>query len=468
MTVVTDPRTGRAERELTPPSQERLRAIVAGLRAAQPSWERSGAEARARALREWADAMEAASGELSAALTADTGRAYETALEVSAVIAAARRWAQAAPGLLAPQPGRSAAVPTVVLETGNRPYQVAGVISPWNFPLLLALIDAIPALAAGSAVLVKPSEVTPRFIAPLRATIAAVPALRDVVGVVEGAGETGAVMTGLVDVLCFTGSVATGRLVAEACARAFIPAFLELGGKDPAIVLPGADLERASSALLWGSVANAGQSCQSIERIYAHAEVYEELLRRLVAKAEQVTLALDGPGAGMLGPLVDPAQAQVIDEHLADARARGARVLTGGRIERHGGGWWVRPTVLADVDHTMAVMRDETFGPILPVMSAGSVDEAVALANDSRYGLSGAVFGPEAEAAEVARRLDVGAVSVNDAGLTAIIHEGEKNSFRASGLGGSRMGTASLFRFVRKQTLMINQSHGRDPWWHTP
>ncbi|MEO6821093.1 MAG: aldehyde dehydrogenase family protein, partial [Candidatus Nanopelagicales bacterium] len=380
-----------------------------------------------------------------------------------------RRWADTAGALLASQVKPSLAVPGITLETGNRPYQLVGVISPWNFPLLLGLIDAIPALAAGCAVLIKPSEVTPRFIAPLQATIDRVPVLRDVARVIEGAGQTGAAMIALVDTVCFTGSVPTGRVVGAAAAAAFIPAFLELGGKDPAIVLAGADLERTSSALLWGAVSNAGQSCLSIERIYVQEGIHDELVDRLVAKAEKVELAWPTVEDGVLGPLIDPAQADIIERQLADAVGKGATVRTGGTIETLGGGRWIRPTVLTDVDHSMAIMQEETFGPILPVMAFDTVEAGVALANDSEYGLSGAVFGPDVESAEaIGRRLDVGAVSINDAALTALIHEGEKNSFRTSGLGGSRMGPSSIRRFVRRQTLIVNSTSTRDPWWHTP
>jgi acyl-CoA reductase-like NAD-dependent aldehyde dehydrogenase len=469
MTMVRDPRTGTVERALQPPSQAELQEIAAGLRAGQPAWEALGPQGRTSALHEWADQLRHHADELTAALVQDTGRTFESGMETTQVESMVRRWADTAADLLAEQSRPSTAVPGITLRTGSRPYQLVGVISPWNFPLLLGLIDAIPALAAGAAVLIKPSEVTPRFIAPLQATIDSVPVLRDVVRVIEGAGDTGAAMVGLVDTVCFTGSVPTGRLVGAAAAAAFIPAFLELGGKDPAIVLSGADLERASSALLWGSVANAGQSCLSIERIYVAADIHDDLVDRLVSKAEKVELAWPGPEDGVLGPLIDPAQADIIQAQLEDAVELGATVRTGGTVQTLGGGRWIRPTVLTGVDHRMALMREETFGPILPVMAFDTVEEGIALANDSEYGLSGAVFGPDLSAAEaVARRLDVGAVSVNDAALTALVHEGEKNSFRSSGLGGSRMGPASIRRFVRRQTLIVNSSSNRDPWWHTP
>lgn len=456
MTQVRNPLTGEIDRALAPPSPAQLAETAAGLRAAAPAWRSAD---RGAIMSRFAEAL-AADDDLLAALVADTGRVGESVLERQIVAGMIKRWVQQAPQLLAAPADEPTSLPGIVVGGEAVPYELVGVISPWNFPLLLGLIDAVPALAAGCAVLVKPSEVTPRFIEPLMRLVPEEMPLT----VVEGGGETGAAMIGLVDTLVFTGSVPTGRVVAEAAARAFVPAFLELGGKDPAIVLAGADLDRAASAILWGGTANAGQSCQSIERVYVERPVHDEFLALLAAKAAAVSLTCEG---GPIGPLIAADQADVIARHLADAVARGAVVHTGGKIEEHGGGLWCRPTVLSGVDHTMAIMTEETFGPVLPVMAVTGVDEAVALANDSDYGLSGAVFAGSEEAARaVARRLDVGAVSVNDASLTALVHEGEKNSFKLSGLGGSRMGPASIRRFFRRRSHLVNRSTDADPWWH--
>ncbi len=460
MTNVCDPRTGRVERAIVSPSAEQLSDTAASLRSAQPAWEELGVDGRAVVLRRWATALR--SDALSAAVTMDTGR--PSLMEVEAVAGMAQRWASEAGDVLTSLVRTSAVHPTIELDTGVRPYPLVGVISPWNFPLLLSLIDAIPALMAGCAVLVKPSEVTPRFIAPLLETFADIPELVGVLHVVEGDGPVGSQLVGLVDAVCFTGSVRTGRAVGAAAAAAFIPAYLELGGKDPAIVLAGADLDRASSSVLWGGIANSGQACQSIERVYVEASAYDEFVEMLVTKADNVKLALPGPDDGHLGPLINPAQAHIIEAHIADAVERGAVVRTGGLVEHHDGGCWVRPTVLTNVDHSMAVMQEETFGPVLPVMQVADADEALRLANDSEFGLSGAVFAGDLDvASSVGRRLNVGAVSVNDAGLTAFVHEGEKDAFGYSGMGGSRMGTNSILRFVRKQTLMINHATGVNP-----
>jgi acyl-CoA reductase-like NAD-dependent aldehyde dehydrogenase len=464
--LVRDPRTGEVERPLAPPTVDELAGIAGRLRAGQARWAGLGAERRAGVLRQWADAL-AGAGDLLAAVIRDTGRLGESRMEQEQVVAMVRRWAGEAPPLLAQEAERASAVPWIRVRQASNPYPLVGVISPWNFPLLLGLIDAVPALVAGCAVLVKPSEVTPRFVEPLMRTVAAVPELAGVLAVVEGDGDTGAALVELVDAICFTGSVPTGRLVAQAAARAFVPAFLELGGKDPAVVLASADLDRAVAAVLWGGTANAGQSCQSIERVYVDASVYGVFVDRLVAGARQLRLAWPRPEDGQIGPLIDPAQAQVVRRHLADATAKRATIRCGGQLLRHGGGWWCPPTVLTDVDHSMLVMTEETFGPVLPVMPVAGVEEAVRLANDSSYGLSAAVFaGTAAEALAVGRRIEAGAVSINDAALTAIVRDGEKHSVKASGLGGSRMGPAALRRFLRRQALLINDQGRADPWWY--
>ncbi|MFB4293986.1 aldehyde dehydrogenase family protein [Nonomuraea sp. ATR24] len=454
--MIRNPLTGRPDRPLAPVPPDRLAATAAELRALAPAWRAAG---RGPVLTRFGQAI-AADDDLLAALVADTGRVAESVLERQIVAGLVDRWVRAAPALLEPPAEFPASLPGVFVGGDAVPYDLVGVISPWNFPLLLGLIDAVPALAAGCPVLVKPSEVTPRFIEPLMRLVPDELPLR----VVEGDGETGAALVGLADAVVFTGSVPTGRLVAEAAARAFVPAFLELGGKDPAIVLAGADLDRAASAVLWGGTANAGQSCQSIERVYVERPVHDEFLDLLAGKAAKVGLTCEG---GPIGPIIGPGREDVIAAHLADAVAKGAVVHTGGTAERHGGGHWFRPAVLSRVDHSMLVMTEETFGPVLPVMAADDADHAVALANDSVYGLSAAVFaGSEERALAVAARIRAGAISVNDAALTALVHEGEKHSFRLSGLGGSRMGAASIGRFLRRRAFLVNRSHAADPWWH--
>ncbi|WP_242054481.1 aldehyde dehydrogenase family protein [Nostoc sp. FACHB-190] len=462
---VRNPRTGKYDYVIIPPPPKLLAQQCNRARRAQVRWQQLGVDGRVAALKEWKQAILTRRDKLTDALVNDTGRLSISVMEIDSFLSSIDRWCGLAPDLLQDS-AKNTSIPFIALQQTSTPYPVVGVISPWNFPLLLSTIDTIPALLAGCAVVVKPSEIAPRFIAPLTDAINEVSALRDVLSFVEGAGETGAALIENVDLICFTGSVATGRKVAAAAANKFIPAFLELGGKDPAIVLESANLELATSAILWGSVVNTGQSCLSIERIYVAESIFDKFYHQLVAKAHRLQLAYPAIESGELGPIIAETQAGIINEHISDAVEKGAVIHCGGKVEELGGGWWCRPTVLTQVNHTMKVMTEETFGPIMPVMAFATVEEAVNLANDSIYGLSAAVFAEtETEALTVAQHIDAGAISINDAALTAIMHEGEKNAFKFSGLGGSRMGASALKRFLRKKAFLIKTNSHQDPWW---
>lgn len=462
---VRNPRNGKVDYWITPPTPEEIADKCSRLRSAQSSWQQLGLEGRIEALQQWKQAVLSEKEKLIKALVNDTGRLSVSVLEIDSFISSIDRWCRLAPDLLLEE-GKATAIPFIRLQSQLVPYPLLGVISPWNFPLLLSTIDTIPALLAGCAVIVKPSEIAPRFIQPLLETIASVPQLRDIFTYIEGAGETGAALIECVDLVCFTGSVATGRKVAEAAAKRFIPAFLELGGKDPAIVLESADLELATSAVLWGSAVNTGQSCLSIERIYVAESIFDEFVDRLVEKAKGVKLAYPSIESGEIGPIIAERQANIIAEQLKDALEKGAIAHCGGKIEELDGGLWCRPTILTQVDRSMKVMTEETFGPIMPIMSFANLEEAIALANDTIYGLSAAVFAKdEEEAIALAQHINAGAISINDAALTAIMHEGEKNSFKFSGMGGSRMGAAAIKRFMRKKAFLIKTQSIPDPWW---
>jgi succinate-semialdehyde dehydrogenase / glutarate-semialdehyde dehydrogenase len=462
--AVRNPRTGVLDHTIVPPSEDWLKERCRCLRQAQFRWQQIGIEGRIAALKQLQQAVLADRDRLTAALVNDTGRLSITVLEIDSLLSSIDRWCKLAPELLQSS-AKVTAIPFIKIQQTLVPYQLVGIISPWNFPLLLSTIDTIPALLAGCAAIVKPSEIASRFVAPLSDAIDSVPDLRDVLTFVEGGGETGANLIEAVDLICFTGSVSTGQKVATAAARRLIPACLELGGKDPAIVLASADLELATSAILWGSAVNTGQSCQSLERIYVAESIFTEFVSKLVAKADRLKLAYLNIDSGEIGPIISERQATIISEHLLDASAKGAIVNCGGTVEEKDGGWWCRPTVLTQVSHAMKVMTEETFGPIMPVMSFDTVEAAINLANDTIYGLSAAVFGTEAEALAVAQQIQAGAISINDASLTALIYEGEKNSFKYSGLGGSRMGAAGLMRFLRHQALLVKTNSVADPWW---
>lgn len=451
-----DPRTGQLDFSFEAASRTDIERAAIRLRAAGQNWQALGLDGRMAKLGELADAIGRHHQAIAERLSVDTGRRKIAGREVDGTIGAIHGWLAQAPHLL-PEGWTEGRMNRAIRHAPQFvPYTLVGVISPWNFPLTLSMIDAIPALLAGCTVMIKPSEVTPRFVEPLMVAIEEA-GLKDVLTFVQGGGATGADLIDHVDAVCFTGSVATGRKVAAAAAGNMIPAFLELGGKDPLVILESADIELASDAALRGSVLSTGQACQSIERIYVARSIYDAFMARLVEKARAVRLNWPDIGTGEIGPIIFANQAETLQRHIDDAVAKGANVLTGGSVETLGGGRWLKPTVLSNVSHDMAVMREETFGPILPVMAFNTVEEAISLANDTEFGLSAAVFaGSLDEAENVGRQIEAGGVSLNDAALTALFHEAEKHSFKLSGMGGSRMGPAGFQRFLRRKALIAN------------
>lgn len=461
-----NPRTGAHDGDLPITPAAEVAALGQQLRQAQQGWEQQSIEQRCACLSALADALASRREAFMQVLLDDTGRWHESAIEVDGTIAAIRRWAAQAPAVLAEKPAQAEAIGFISSQQTWVAYPVVGIISPWNFPLMLTLIDAVPALAAGCSILAKPSEVTSRFVPLLREALAEA-GLGEVFKLVTGAGATGQAVIEASDQICFTGSVATGRKVGEACARRFIPASLELGGKDPALVLSDANIDNAARALAWGSFVNGGQSCMSIERVYVEAPVAEAFTAALVREVSALTLNCEDPAQGQIGPVIAASQVELVRGQLADAKARGARALTGGELVERGG-VWCPPTVLVDVDDSMAVVRDESFASVLPVIVVKDEAEAVARANATEFGLSAAVFSGDAQRAErIARQLHAGGISINDACLTGMVQTAEKQSFKLSGMGGSRMGTASIRRFVRARALLINNGTA-SPWWFPP
>ena len=318
-----NPRTGRIDWTGTAADADEIASVAVRLRAAQPAWEARGAAARLEVLRSFGQALARHAGPISEALEADTGRRRIARLEIDSVVGSIDGWARVIANDALPEWVQGRGMPSVRHSAAWKAYPVVGVISPWNFPLLLGMIDAVPALLAGCAVVVKPSEVTPRFIAPVVAALTEVPELAAVFAVVVGAGSTGQAMVDAADCVCFTGSVATGRKVAVQAAGRLIPAYLELGGKDPLIVLEGADLDRATDAALRGSVLSTGQACQSIERIYVHRAAHSAFLQRLVEKSQAARLNWPDISAGEIGPIIFDRQADILAGQIADAVARG-------------------------------------------------------------------------------------------------------------------------------------------------
>ncbi|WP_439687150.1 Aldehyde dehydrogenase [Cupriavidus oxalaticus] len=456
---VRNPRTGAQDYEFVAADKDAVGKAVARAREAQRAWYGKGLEHRIQVLSAWARALETRADAIASALADDTARTRISREELGAVIHFIHGYCEAAPEVLA-QPFRKFRNNSdVVFKTTLVPYPVVGIISPWNFPLVLSFIDAIPALLAGAAVVIKPSEVTPRFVEPLQASIGDVPELDGVISLLQGAAETGRALLSEVDAIVFTGSVPTGRKIAVAAAERFIPAFLELGGKDPAVVLAGSDLARAATSILRSALYNTGQVCYAIERVYVDASIHDAFVEELVRQVQGMRRSVAAGDRGHYGPFIHAAQGDIVREQLHDAVTKGARVVTGGMVENVDGAVWLDPTIVVDVDHSMDLMTQETFGPVVPVMRFASEEEAERLANDTIFGLSGAVFGPDTHTAgDFATRMEAGGVSINDTELQrGMMFDGEKTAFKFSGMGGSRYGATSILRYVRKRALIANE-----------
>ena len=459
---VRNPRTGENDYSFEATSSDEISNIVAELKQNQPSWASKSVDERADVLDQWAK-MVAESDELLEALIADTGRYFICTGEVAQLTKMVPGWRALGNRVFSEQEPLQSTVPSVTYTHQYKAFEVVGIIGPWNFPFLITLIDLIPALMAGSTVIVKPSEITPRFIKPIQDIIEKIPELHKVCRFVQGGGQTGQDLIENVDALCFTGSVKTGKLVYESGARNFIPVYAELGGKDPVIITEHADPIDSARIVLRASVQATGQACQSIERVYVHKSIAEKFTESLAQQASEVTLNYPDVRQGHIGPLIFDKQADIIADHLLDATEKGATILTGGEIEDHGGGKWVKPTVIKDVDHSMKVMTEETFGPVIPVMAYEKINNAIDLANDTIYGLSAAVLaGSHEEAADIAKQIDAGAVTLQDCGATTYVFDGEKNWFKLSGIGASRMGEMGMLRFFRKKVLYAQhgETHG--------
>lgn len=466
---VRNPRTGQTDFSIRCWEKQALESECERLRQGQRKWATLAPTERANALRSWAKLLrDTYYLPLLSALTTDTGRVNESKLEIDGVCITIERWAEwicASP--LTVNSYESATKNTVRYMQSARPYPLVGVLSPWNFPLLLSLLDAIPALATGCAVIVKPSEVTPRFIEVLQASICKIESLAKVISIVVGNAETGIHLVDLVDTVCFTGSVEVGKKVLAQGGNRLVPIHLELGGKDPAIITATANIPRATEAILWGATANSGQSCLSIERIYVDAKISEVFLQKLAQRAKSLELNFPDIQKGQIGPVISARQADLIQRHLDDAKRQGATIHCGGEIQNLGGGFWCPPTVLSNVHEKMLCMKEETFGPLMPVQTFDHEDEAIDLANASIYGLSAAVFAnTEQNAIEIANRLEVGAVSINDACLTAFYHVGNKDAWKSSGFGVSRMGDQGIQRFRQRRCFISGNSDSHQPWWY--
>jgi len=459
--AVENPATGALIREVAVTPPDGVTAMVERARAAQGAWEALGFERRGALLRTARRWLIEHAEEVVATIVAETGKTEEDArlVELAYGANALGFWAKRAPRYLADERIRSGN-PFLLgrrLAVRYRPLGVVGVIGPWNYPLVNSVGDAIPALAAGNAVVVKPSEVTPLTSLLIERGLRECGLPDGIYQTAVGGGEAGEALIDAVDMVMFTGSTRTGRKVAERAARSLTPVSLELGGKDPMIVLADADLERAANAAVYYSMQNGGQTCISIERVYVEAPVYDDFVARVARKVSALREGPpSGPGSVDVGAVTFPPQLRIIERHVEQARAAGARVLAGGRV-RPGAGRFYEPTVLADADHSMAAMTEETFGPTLPLMKVADADEAIRMANDSPYGLGASIFtGDVSRGEQLARRVEAGAICVNDAAINYLALELPMGGWKTSGLG-VRHGAGGIRKFTRQQALLVTR-----------
>ena len=472
--TVHNPANGSVAGSVPVDGPETVAAKARELRLFQPEWEAIGPRGRKKWMMKWQDWVLDNADLLTEVLMSETGKSRkDAALEAITIADSIKYWAGNAEEFLADKhpAAHSPLFKVKKLTTVYRPYPLVGMIEPWNFPLAMLALDLVPALAAGAAVLLKPSEVTPLSAVELVRgwnEIGAPPVL----ALATGYGATGASVIQNSDYVHFTGSTATGRKVAVACAERLIPFSLELGGKDPAIVLSDADVDRAANGIAWGGMFNSGQVCISVERVFVEAPIYDQFVAKL---AEQVAKVQQGQETGSgydydTGAMATPAQRDIVDRHVSEAVAAGARVLTGGKPT--GVGTFFQPTVLADVTPSMSCMAEETFGPTLPVVKVKDEEEAIRLANDSQYGLSATVWTKDTARGErIARRLDTGAVNINDALVNVFCPSLPMGGWKESGIGYRGGGAAGLIKFCRQQAITaprIPSQKSEMLWYSSP
>ena len=467
-----NPATGEILRELDCAGQVEVQESVERAKAAQPAWSECGLKRRIEVIREFQACLYSRKSEIAAAITREAGKPVAEALvtEVLVVLDAARFLIDNAWALLRDEPVPHGNLVTK-LKSGSlvrEPHGVIGIISPWNYPFSIPATETLAALVAGNAVVLKPSELTPLIGLELASLLHRAGVPNDVFQVIVGEGPAGAaLLRSSIDKLVFTGSVTTGKRIAAAAAERLLPVVLELGGKDPMLVLDDADVDVASSAAVWGAFVNAGQACLSVERCYVHHSLYERFANACAEKTKQLKIGNGMDAHTDVGPMIQERQVRIVESHVEDAKARGARVLAGGKRLAEIGPNFYAPTVLADLTQDMRIMREETFGPVLPVMSCADDDEAIQLANDSEYGLAASVWTRDAKRGErLARRIHAGTVMVNDVISCFGISEAPHGGVKASGVGRTH-GRFGLDEMVRVKYLDMDRMPGmKKVWWH--
>jgi len=465
---VSNPATNEPYGEITVDTDVQVREAIRRARAAQPGWAALGFDGRAKYLRKALSVLLKKQEEYIKVIRRETGRSkVETIMmEMLPSCDSLSYNAKHAKKILADERPGMHLLKTKKLLINYKPLGVVGIITPWNGPFILSLNPTVQALIAGNTVVLKPSEVTPfsgRLVGELFEA-AGLP--RDVLTVIEGDGETGAALVnGGVDKIAFTGSVATGRKIGEACGRQLIPCTLELGGKDPCIVCADADLDRAARGVVFGAFMNTGQFCCGTERVYVVESVAEKFIAKVLAEVKALKQGKEGEYD--LGPMIFEKQIDIVERHVEDAKKKGATVLTGGKRNTELGDLFYEATLLTDVTHDMSVMTEETFGPVLPIVRVKDEREALRMANDSEYGLSSTLWTKDDDkAVRIGKQIDSGSVCVNDSSVTYGAVEAPFGGRKSSGLGQIH-GPDGLKGYVFAQPIILDRFNQKEePVWY--
>ena len=467
---VVNPSTGQAFAAVSLLDAAQAGQALAAAAAAFPAWSALSFHERGRVLLRVRDRLVERADEIAALIEREQGKPAAEAylVELFPSAEALKHLARHAEDLLRDDP-----VEAQVLLMAHKqsrvvyePFGVVLAITPWNFPFLISLISVATALAAGNTAVLKPAPATTLIGLTLGELFREAGAPDGILGVlaVDDGVAAGLVRDPRVAKVVFTGSVATGRKVMEAAAANLTPVVLELGGKDPAVVCRDADLDRAAQGIVWGAFFNSGQACTSVERVYVDKAVAEPFLARVVEHTKRLRVGDPARGEVDLGPLTLERQRRIVEEHVADAVAKGARVLTGGQAPS-GPGWFYPPTVLADVNHGMRIMREETFGPVLPVMAVESLEEAVRLANDTDYGLTASAWTRDpATERRLQRELRAGVVTINDCASSFGEPSAPFGGLKQSGVGRAH-GLAGLREMVQVKYVSADPSRRPLLWW---
>lgn len=467
-----NPATGEVIHSFTCASDAEVRHAVESARRAQPAWAGKRIGERTAVLRSFQRLLNARKSEVARLITREAGKPYVESLSTEVLVAldAARFCIESARTFLHDEavPHGNLIVKAKRAKIVREPQGVIGIISPWNYPFSTPASEVLAALVTGNAVVLKPSEFTPLSAQELHSLLLEAGVPKDIFQIVQGDGLTGAALVDAgIDKMIFTGSVATGKRVARAAAEKLLPLVLELGGKDAVIVLEDADVDVASKAAVWGAFMNAGQTCLSVERCYVHRNIFDKFLEAVVTRTKALRVGNGMDSETDVGPLINTRQLHVVESQVEEAKTHGAHILAGGHRLPHLGVNFFAPTVLTGVSHSMRIMREESFGPVLPIMPFDTEDEAVQLANDSEFGLAASIWTANRKRGErLARRIEAGTVMVNDVITAFGISEAPHGGIKASGIGRTH-GRTGLEEMVRLKYVDSDLLPAlAKPWWY--